>query len=180
MLSDRLRRHQSDRRGSLDACPKWTQPHVVKAGKVRGPQRWLCRGCGDQLTRATPRGRPPWPPSLAVFPDGHGVSMHALAKMFGVGTRTILTWMRRDAAAHAEQPAPTGKAIVLDSDAMWHVLNNNGATSGSGRLWIVIPAASLTGSVGVVRRHPCSRWSLAWPKGMGHAPAPLIGRSMRP
>jgi transposase len=80
--------------------------------------------------------------------------MNALAKRFGVWTSTMLTWIRRDAADHAEQPAPNGKAIVLELDEMWHFLKRNGANAGSGRLWIVIQAASLPGSVGVVLRQP--------------------------
>ena len=138
----------------MGACPKCTHRHVVKAGKVRGQQRWLCRGCGYQFTRATPRGRPPWQQSLAVFLYCHGVSMNALAKMFGVWTSTILTWIRRYATDHAEKPAPNGKAIVLEIDEMWHFLKKNGGNSGSGRLWMVIQAASVTGSVGVVMRQP--------------------------
>jgi transposase-like protein len=51
----------------MDACPKCTHQHVVKAGKARGKQRWLCRGCGYQWTRTTPRRRPLWQKSLAVF-----------------------------------------------------------------------------------------------------------------
>jgi hypothetical protein len=42
--------------------------------------------------------------------------------MFGVWTSTILTWIRHDAADHAEKPAPSGKAIVLEPDEMWHCL----------------------------------------------------------
>jgi transposase len=138
----------------MDACPKCTHPHVVKAGKARGKQRWLCRGCGYQFTCTTPRGRPPWQKSLAVFLYGHGVSMNALAKMFGVWASTILTWIRHYAADHAEKPAPSGRAIVLELDEMWHFLKKNDANSGSGKLLIVIQAASLTGSVGVVMRQP--------------------------
>jgi transposase len=154
MLPDHVGRHQSDRGGNMDACPKCTHPHVVKAGKARGKQRWLCRGCGYQFTCTTPRGRPPWQKSLAVFLYCHGVSMNALGKMFGVWASTILTWIRRYAADHSEKPAPSGKAIVLELDEMWHFLKKNGANSGSGRLLIVIQAASLTGSVGVVMRQP--------------------------
>ena len=138
----------------MDACPKCTHPHVVKAGKARGKQRWLCRGCGYQFTRSTLRGRPLWQKSLAVFRYGHGVSMNALGKMFGVWASTILTGIRRDAADHAETPAPSRKAVVLELDARWHFLKKNGANSGSGRLLIVIQAASLTGSAGVVMRQP--------------------------
>src|ERR1700739_4290817 len=36
MLPDHVGRHQSDREGSMDACPKCTHPHVVKAGEGSG------------------------------------------------------------------------------------------------------------------------------------------------
>jgi transposase-like protein len=75
----------------MTACPKCAHPHVVKAGKVEGTQRWLCRGYGGQFTHTTRRGRPLWQTSLAVFLYRHGVSMNALAKMFGVCASTILT-----------------------------------------------------------------------------------------
>jgi transposase len=66
----------------------------------------------------------------------------------------VLKWIRRHAADHAEKPVPSGKAIVLEVDEGWHFLKKNGTTSGSGRLLIVIQAASLTGSVGVVMQQP--------------------------
>jgi transposase len=138
----------------MDACPKCTHPHVVKAGKARGQQRWLCRGCGYQFTRTTPRGRPVWQKSLAVFLYCHGVSMNALGKMFGVRASSVLQWIRHFATEHAAKPEPVGKAIVLEVDEMWHFLKKNVTNSGSGRLWIVIQATSLTGSVGVVMRQP--------------------------
>ena len=140
--------------GNMDACPKCTHPHVVKAGKARGKQRWLCRGCGYQFTCTTPRGRPLWQQSLAVFLYCHGVSMSALGKMFGVHASSILKWIRRCATEYYVKPDPTGKAIIMEIDEMWHFLKKNGASCGSGRLLIVIQAASLTGSVGVVLRQP--------------------------
>jgi transposase len=138
----------------MDACPKCTHLNVVKAGKARGTQRWLCRGCGYQFTRTTPRGRPVWQKSLAVFLYCHGLSMNALGKMFGVQASSVLKWIRRFATEHAAKPEPVGEAIVLEVDEMWHFLNKNGTNSGSGKLLIVIQAASLTGSVGVVMRQP--------------------------
>ena len=80
--------------------------------------------------------------------------MHALAKLFGGWTSTSLTWIRHDAADHAEQPAPNGKALVLAIDEMWHFLKKNGAHAGSARLWRVRQAASWTERVGVVMRPP--------------------------
>ena len=138
----------------MAACPRCTHSHVVKAGKVRGQQRWLCRGCGYQFTRTTPRGKPLWQKSLAVFLYCHGLSINALSKMFGVRASSVLKWIRRYAIEHGAKPAPTGKAIVMEVDEMWHFLKKNGPNSGSGRLVIVLQASGLTGSVGVVIRQP--------------------------
>ena len=134
----------------MTACPRCAHRHVVKSGKVGGTQRWLCRGCGYQFTRTTPRGRPRWQKSLAVFLYCHGVSMNALGHMFGVRASSVLKWIRRYAAIHYEKPAPSGKVVVMELDEMWHFLQKNGGSSGSGRLVIVIQASSWTGKVGVV------------------------------
>src|SRR5918999_2327994 len=140
--------------GVMATCPKCAHQHIVKSGKVGGTQRWLCRGCGYQFTRTTPRGRPLWQKSLAVFLYCHGVSMNALGRMFGVRTSSVLKWIRRYTIAHAEKPAPTGRAIVMEVDEMWHFLKKNATNSGSGKLVIVIQASSLTGNVGVAIKQP--------------------------
>ena len=106
----------------MATCPKCAHQHIVKSGKVGGTQRWLCRGCGYQFTRTTPRGRPLWQKSLAVFLYCHGVSMNALGKMFGVHASSILKWIRRCATEYYIKPDPTGKAIIMEIDEMWHFL----------------------------------------------------------
>ncbi len=138
----------------MATCPKCAHQHIVKSGKVGGTQRWLCRGCGYQFTRTTPRGRPLWQKSLAVFLYCHGVSMNALGRMFGVRASSVLKWIRRYATAHDVKPSPSGTAVVMELDEMWHFLQKNVANSGSGKLWIVLQASSWTGSVGVVIRQP--------------------------
>ena len=138
----------------MATCPKCAHQHVVKSGKVGGTQRWLCRGCGYQFTRTTPRGRPLWQKSLAVFLYCHGVSMNALGRMFGVRASSVLKWIRRYATEHDVKPSPSGKAVVMELDDMWHFLQKNVANAGSGTLWIVLQASSWTGSVGVVITQP--------------------------
>ena len=96
-------------------CPKCTHEHVVKAGKVKDKQRWRCRACGYQFTRITPRGRPLWQKSLAVFLYCHGVSMNALSKMFGVRASSVLKWIRGYATTHGAKPEPTGKPLSWSS-----------------------------------------------------------------
>ena len=65
----------------MAACPKCTHQRVVKSGKVTGTQRWLCQGCGYQFTRTTPRGRPVWQKSLAVFLYCHGGLDHTVGHL---------------------------------------------------------------------------------------------------
>jgi transposase len=134
--------------------PKGTHSHVVKAGKVRGQRRWLCRGCGYQFTRTTPRGKPLWHKPLAVLLYCHGLSINALSRMCGGRASSVLKWIRHYAIDHDEQPAPTGKAIVMEVDELWPFLTKNGTHAGSGTLVIALQASSLTGSVGVVIRPP--------------------------
>ena len=80
--------------------------------------------------------------------------MNALGKLFGVRTSSVLKWIRRYATAHYEKPVPSGKAVVMELDEMWHFLQKNAGSSGSGKLWIVIQANSWTGNAGVVMQQP--------------------------
>jgi transposase len=54
--------------------------------------------------------------------------MNALGKRFGVRTSSVWKWIRRYAIAHAEKPTPTGKAIVMEVDDMWHFLKKTPQT----------------------------------------------------
>jgi transposase-like protein len=74
--------------------PKCAHQHIIKAGKVGGTQRWLCRGCGYQFTSTTLRGKPPWQKSLAVFLYYHGVSMNALKFSRNVPLPDVRTQLR--------------------------------------------------------------------------------------
>lgn len=146
----------------MPPCPS---SQVGKAGTVRGRQRWGCRGCGNQWMRTPPRGSPLWHQALAVLLYGHSRSMPTLGQMCGVRASAVLPWLRCDAADRSEKPAPCGSAIVMASGAMGHVLPNSGTRSGSGTRVIAIQAPSLTGSVGVVLRHPEHGGSSAWRTG---------------
>ena len=138
----------------MAACPKCAHQHIVKSGKVGGTQRWLCRGCGYQFTRTTPRGRPTWQKSLAVFLYCHGMSMNALGNMFGVRASSVLKWIRRYATGHCIKSAPRGNAGIMELDEMWHSPQKNAGSCGSGRLVLAIQASPWTGNVGIVMQQP--------------------------
>ena len=76
--------------------------------------------------------------------------MNALAKMFKVRTSSVLKWIRKFAEEHYEKPEPVGKAIVMELDEIWHYVKKSSASSGYGKLLIMIQDNCLTGSVGIV------------------------------
>ena len=76
--------------------------------------------------------------------------MNALARMFQVRTSSILKWIKKFAREHYEKPEPKGKAIVMELDEMWHYVKKSSASSGYGRLLIMIQDNCLIGDVGIV------------------------------
>jgi transposase len=85
-----------------------------------------------------------------------GLSMRRTAKLMGVSAPTIQDWIERMAAADAAKPKPSGQAIVIDVDEMWHDVTKSPTSSGSGRLMIVRQANWLTGNVAVVTESPAN------------------------
>ena len=85
-----------------------------------------------------------------------GLSMNRTAKLLGVSTPTIQTWLEQFASAYAHKPEPEGRAVVIELDEMWHYLKKSPGSSGSGRLGIVLQGGWWTGNAAVVTRSPVS------------------------
>src|SRR5919107_1509132 len=54
------------------SCPACDGAALIKSGHACGRQRWRCKGCGLQVTRTTPRGRPAAMKHEAVGLSGAG------------------------------------------------------------------------------------------------------------
>ena len=138
-------------------CTRCGGTHLVKNGSVHGVPKWLCRGCGYQSCR---RGQPGKPESLklqAVVLYLHGLSMNAVAKLFGVSAPAVLKWIKSYAHRHGSKPEPiTGGVVIMELDEMWHYLKKSAANCGSRRLIVAIPASWLTGNVGIVIKPPAT------------------------
>jgi hypothetical protein len=76
--------------------------------------------------------------------------MNRTAKLLGVSTPSVMTWIEQFAEAYAQKPEPEGHAVVVELDEMWHFLKKRPTSSGCGRLGIVLPDGSSTGSWAVV------------------------------
>lgn len=94
--------------GARPACPNpsCSQPRIVKTGRLKGRQRYHCRGCGGWFTETTgtPLYRLRTPPEeiaqalVVVMRRG---SLRAAEEITGHKYETISHWLHL-AAAHAE------------------------------------------------------------------------------
>ncbi len=137
-------------------CKRCGSEDFTKNGFVRGHQRYRCRSCGCNFTDTPPRGYPPARKAAAVLLYVSGLSMNRTAKLLGVATPTVQDWIERFAAAFAEKPEPSGRAVVVELDEMWHFLKKSRTSSGSGRLTIALRGDWLTGNAAVVTGPPPS------------------------
>src|SRR4051794_37307831 len=135
-------------------CKECGSGEHVKNGLLRGKQRCRCKACGLNFTDPPPRGMPLRVKVTAVLLHLSGLSMDRTAKLPGVSTPSVMTWIERFAEVYAQKPEPEGRALVIELDEMWHFLKKSRTSSGSGRLGIVLRDGSSTGSWAVVMPPP--------------------------
>jgi transposase len=133
-------------------CIKCGNDRVVKNGSVHGVRKHRCKSCGYQFTKNTLHDYQKYPlriKLLAVWLYISGLSMRRISRLCQCSTQSVLNWVRGYAREHYEKPVPTGQAVILEVDEMWHYLKKSLESSGSGKLWIVIQDNYLTGNVGI-------------------------------
>ena len=131
-------------------CKRCGSEQHVKNGFMKGLQRYRCKACGLNFTATPPRGMPLAMKVTAVLLYVSGLSMNRTAKLLGVSTPSVMTWIEQFAEVYAQKPDPEGRAVVVELDEMWHFLKKSGTSSGSGRLGIALQTGSSIGSWAVV------------------------------
>src|SRR6186997_2594945 len=94
-------------------CKRCGSGEHVKNGFMRGQQRYRCRACGLNVTDTPPRGMPLRVKVTAVLLYLSGLSMNRTAKLLGVSTPSVMTWIERFAEVYAQKPEPEGRAVGL-------------------------------------------------------------------
>lgn len=137
-------------------CKRCGSEEHVRNGLMRSKQRYLCKACGLNFTDTPARGKPLALKATAVLLYVSGLSMNRTAKLLGVSTPMIQTWLEQFAAAYAQKLEPEGRAVMIELDEMWHYLKKSPSRSGSGRLGIVLQGSWWTGNAAVVTGPPAS------------------------
>ena len=135
-------------------CKKCNSINKMKAGFVKGEQRYKCKDCGCQFVPTRHKGKPEKDKMLAVWLYTHGLSFRTIAKLFRVNVRSVFVWVKTFAKANYIKPIPQSDAVVVELDEMWHFIHSKKQKSGYGKLIAVIPINLLTGSVeGEIKLH---------------------------
>jgi len=116
---------------ALHVCPQCQSARLVNNGSVASKPQKLCKPCGYPFTRTTSRGKPVVMKVHAGLLSLSGISLHHIAFLLLVSVQSVLNWLRTLAQEHDEKPDPTGKAIILELDEMWHDLKHKRR-----KLWI--------------------------------------------
>ena len=135
-------------------CPRCMSSHVVKNGSVKGVHKHLCRACGFQFTRSTPRGKPLKTKILEIMLYMSGLSFNRIGYICGVSVQSVLNWVRDFAAEHAEKPQPEGQTVILELDELWHFHQKKDVNSGYGQQWIAFPVDCWIGNSATETRKP--------------------------
>ena len=106
-------------------CQRCGGEEHVKNGFMKGLQRYRCKACGLNFTDTPPRGMPLRVKVTAVLLYLSGLSMNRTAKLLGVSTPSVMTWIERFAKVYAQKPEPEGRALVVELDEMWHFLKKS-------------------------------------------------------
>jgi transposase len=128
-------------------CKKCGSIHVVKAGKIKGNQRYKCKLCGCQFQPNRTRGRAESTKKLAVLLYMCGLSMRTISKIVKTDLHAVYRWIRKFAEENYEKPIPKSEAVIVELDEMWHFIKDKKTNSGYGRLIAAIPVNLSTGSV---------------------------------
>ena len=127
-------------------CTKCGNENTVKAGCVKGEQRYKCKGCGYQFVPTRCKGKPEKDKLLAIWLYLHGLSFRTIAKLIRVTHKTIHDWVKAYAINNYIKPEPQGEAVIVELDEMWHFVWSKKNKFGYGRLIVAIPVNLSTGN----------------------------------
>ena len=128
-------------------CKKCKSERVTRNGKVRGKQRYKCKGCGLNFVDGDQRvkGSVVIKKALAVILYSLGkASFRMLGKTFGHSHSLMYRWISKE-ADDLPEPAITTDIKEMEFDEMWHFIGSKKTKSGLSKRWTVVQGELLPG-----------------------------------
>lgn len=125
-------------------CPKCGKKDSVKAGFVKGTQRYKCKHCSCQYTRKTPKGRPAETKLLAAQLYLMGLPIRSIASLLKTQVSAVFRWVKE----YSEVRKIGEEAYMIS------VLPKGNHVSDGGKLTIEIYADWLSGKTNIIFKQP--------------------------
>lgn len=112
-------------------CKKWNESKVVKAGYLRGLQRYKCKGCGCNFVQGDRRLNSEVKlQSLAVLLYSQGKGSYGfIGKLMNKNRSTIYRWIKKMALALSD-PVIDQDIKDIEIDEVWHYVQRKKTSYG--------------------------------------------------
>ena len=115
-------------------CPECGSEKVVKDGKQRGKQTYLCKVCHRRFTpNATKLHRPSHVKQKDIELYINGMSINAISKVLNIPYMTVWTWINKagqradkKVMRELERLKKQGKVKAISIDEMWSYVGRKG------------------------------------------------------
>ena len=115
-------------------CPECGSQKVVKNGKQRGKQTYLCKVCHRRFTpNASKKHRPNSIKLQAIELYLNGMSINAISKVLRIPYMTVWTWINKEGQKadkkvmrELERLKRLGKVKAISIDEMWSYVGTKG------------------------------------------------------
>jgi len=124
-------------------CKKCGGRNLVKAGHIKGEQRYKCNDCGYQFVPTRHHGKPEEDKLLAVWLYLCGIPFHTIAKLFNVTHKSVYDWVRAYSTYKYTKMEPQREASIVELDELWRYIQSNEHGSGYRKV-IAVTSVNLT------------------------------------
>jgi transposase-like protein len=120
-------------------CPRCKQDKIVKAGFVRGDQRYKCKECGYFFTGIDRRAYSRETKVRAIQLYLEGLGFRAIERLLGVSDTIVQFWVKELGRTIQElEPLHPAKVELLELDEIHHFVGQKNNLSGYGLL-VTVP-----------------------------------------
>jgi transposase-like protein len=118
-------------------CPKCNSSNKVKSGKIKGIQRYKCKGCGCNYTvelKSTAKSKAQKKQALHLYLEGLG--FRSIGRLLCVSNVSVLNWIRDFGKKVEELHSNSQDIEIVEVDEMHSYIGQKKTTVGYGLLLI--------------------------------------------